>query len=43
MNFTEQIIQKKGLYKEFSCIFIAISPQFSDRTLKSLKEILPFI
>ena len=43
MTFPEQIIQNKGLDKEFSGLFIAISPQFIDRTFKSLKEILPFI
>ncbi len=43
LTFPEQIIQNLGSSDDFSGLFIAISPQFIDRTFKSLKELLPFM
>ena len=39
----DQIVQTKEITKDFSGLFIAVSPSFIDRTFKPLKELLPFM
>ena len=43
LTFPEQIIQNFGKSESYSGLYIIISPHFIDRTLKSVKELLPFI
>ena len=43
MTLPEQIIQSLGVSDDFSAIYIAVSPQFIDRTFTQMKELLSFM
>ena len=43
LTFPEQILQSVERSSDFSGLFIVISPTFIDRSLNTLKEILPFM
>lgn len=43
MTLPEQIIQSLGRSDDFSGVFIAVSPQFIDRTFTQMKELLSFM
>ena len=43
MTLPDQIIQNIGASDDYSGIFIAVSPQFIDRTFTQMKELLPFM
>ena len=43
LTFPEQILQNVERSSDFSGLFIVISPTFVDRSLKTLKELLPFM
>ena len=43
MTLPDQIIQSLGVSDDFSAIYIAVSPQFIDRTFTQMKELLSFM
>ena len=43
MTLPDQIIQSLGVSDDFSAIYIAVSPQFIDRTCTQMKELLSFM
>ena len=43
MTLPDQIIQSLGVSDDFSDIYIAVSPQFIDRTFTQMKELLSFM
>ena len=43
LTFPEQILQSVNRSSDFAGLFIVISPTFIDRSLKTMKEILPFM
>lgn len=43
MTLPEQIIQSLGTSDDFSGIFVAVSPQFIDRTFTQMRELLSFM